>query len=231
MEKTDDNSQLPTIQLLITSCPKVADSNTRYAWLHGYCLLTYSQVGDSVHLDGQLRIGQPYVDDGSFIAGLTQALDPGACLAGLDLHDLVSCLSGLPIGARDQKPALALLLRLRRMLHAQAPIDLALGQDHTTAVASRALELASCYDAPVGDDRGGQPAGGAPLSSNFDNGNPNQLAQDLAEAASIAILALGDFYVPDELRPQLEAKWRAWRHSLAPSVPMPKPTLQIVSND
>lgn len=224
-------AQRPAVQLLITACPQIGDVENGYSWLHGYCLLTCSQLGGAVRLDGQLRIGQPYCENYDLIAELTDALDPRAVLGGLDLHDMVSSLSRLPIGTQDQGPALALLAKLQAMLCAHRPIDLALDRDHESLLVMEVLEhKLSCSEGPACGD-GFRIYDGVIVRGDLDNGNPHRLVQNLVDTASAAMLALGDLYLPDELQPKLLAEWRAWRHSLAPAITRSNPALAIVSSN
>jgi hypothetical protein len=219
MTESNNNDQPLPIQLLITACPTTCEQEHGYAWLHGYCLLSYQEVNGAVHLNGQVRIGNRYTEDPAVLSDLAQALNPRARLAGLDLTDTISRVSRLAIDAENQQPALTLLLRLKAMLEEVPPIELALNEEGLTELVAqiRLRELGTC-DVLEGRAELKLVARGLTLLNNRDNGNPHRLAVELADTAGACILSAGELYLAENLRPKLSAAWQHWRRTLKPKL-------------
>lgn len=207
----NDNAPLPPIQLLAVACQALGEPDLRFAWLHGYALLTLQPTQDDVHLSGMVMTGERYVDDLRLTTALADALDPDAVLAGVDLTGMISRLSRLPLEVIDQAPALALLGKLQAMLQNRDPIDLTIDMDSQVAIAVKVVEHKLLFR--EGSDDQGQGIG-LRLFASPDNLNPNYLAAELADTVGAAALAIGDLYLePGHVQPLLEA-WRRWRQDL-----------------
>lgn len=195
----NEDQPAPPIQLLVTAANGFTTA-PGCSWLHGFCLLTCKRSGDAVTVTGKLMTGERFADDKPVIQALTRALDPAAVLAGIDLTGMIGRLGRLPIDAEDQRPALALLTRLKAMLVANDPIDLAL-TDRSRA----ALEL-------VGEQNGFdlRPNPG----ESVDNANPARLAEELVDTAGAALLTVSELHLPLHQRPLAAASWRRWRADL-----------------
>lgn len=220
MNTSNDNQVLPPIQLLITACATTNNPGMRLGWLHGFALLTCTPAGVSLHIDGEVRIGEFFGENLAMIQNLADALDPEAVLAGYDLTSMMSQLGRLPIEANDPRPSLDLLTKLKSMLEHQAPIELALSDDSQTEVAVQAVcnKLGS-VEGFDDAEHGNLLDFGEPISGH-ENVDPHRMAVDLADTAGAYMLAIGNLYLADELRPQLEAALRRWRENLTPQLPM-----------
>ena len=214
MNDLNDNQQRPPIQLLITACATADDPGRRLSWLHGYCLLTLRPANGIVLLDGDVRIGDRYADNFDLIQNLADALDPDAVLAGLDLTDTVSRLGRLPVDARQQGPALALLGKLKAMLEKHLPLELTLNETSQTEVAGQALKHLLSFRENLGDEDRLRIIAGTDVGCGRDNGNPHRLAIELADTASACILAVAELYLEDELQPKMLTAWQAWKQRL-----------------
>ena len=220
MNTSNDNQVLPPIQLLITACATTNNPGMRLGWLHGFALLTCTPAQAGLQIDGEVRIGEFFGENLAMIQDLADALDPDAVLAGYDLTSTMSQLARLPTEANDPKPSLDLLAKLKSMLERHSPIELALTDDSQTEVAVQAISgkfgsIEGFDDAELGNllDFGEAVSG-------HDNVDPNSMAIDLADTASAYMLAVGNLYLADELRPQLETALRRWRDNLTPQLPM-----------
>lgn len=211
MEDLNDNEQLPPIELLITACSTVDDAGAQRVWMHGYCLLTYREEKGTVHLDGDVRIGERYSANSELIQELAERLDPAAVLAGLDITGTVGRIGRLPIDADDQGPSRALLHKLKTMLAAECPIDLMMTETSQASVEEQALQHALTFNECGGDEPGIRTASGLTIRTRPDDCNPAQLAAELAEIASACLLAVGDLYLESNTRSQLIAAWQRWR--------------------
>jgi len=218
----NDTQQLPPIQLLIASCATIEDQETRLGWLQGYCVLTFRPVGAGLQLDGEVCIGERYGENSAMIQDLADALDPDAVLAGYDLTDTIGRLGRLPIGAKDPDPSLNLLAKLKTMLEQRSPIDLALTEDSQTEVTLQALRHQLGFGEELDGSEEDFPPDFAFDTAGQDHGNPHQMAVDLANMAGDCLLALGNIYLADELRPQLLAAWQEWRDNFKPRLPLPQ---------
>lgn len=218
MTELNDNHDLPPIQILITACAAYGEPDPRCAWLHGYCLLTLRPGSGTVQVNGEVRTGERHGDDRPIIEALTAALDPDAVLAGLDLTDTLGRLGRLPTDAADQRPALALLAKLKTMLADCPPLDLTLTDTSQTAVALQVLQHELCFRERFDGD--GHDAGiGIQLFGNQDNRNPNQLVVELADTAGAVLLAVGDLYLDASLHALLLAAWEQWRSETHAEMP------------
>ncbi|GGD91491.1 hypothetical protein GCM10011515_08950 [Tsuneonella deserti] len=226
MTNNDIPADLPPIQLLITACPATDDPGDRYAWLNGFCLLTIQPRHHTVELTGEVRVGHRHAENAALVRYLAEAIDEEAVLAGYDLHDTISRLGRLPIGADQPTPAIALLSKLKRMLEAHVPLDVGWNDDTRRTVHNLSvehdLELSGdiapyCEARVVGDE--------AIDRSHAREGN-DPLAVELADNAGACLLALGETYLPEELGPQIIAAWQRWRRSQVPVFP-PSPTLVV----
>ena len=215
----NDNRSLPPIQLLITNCPTADDKSMRLGWLHGYCLLTYLPVGAGFQLDGKIHIGEPYGENLAMIQDLADALDPAAVLCGYDLTDTISRMGRLPIEANDPQPALDLLAKLRTMLDGQSPIDLAIDDNSQTEVTLQLLRHQLGNDEQA--ERAVDDLFGIGLIADHDNSNPHHLAADLAETAGAYLLAVGELYLAEELRPNFSEAVEEWQRTVQPRLPPP----------
>lgn len=205
MNNHNEDLQPPPIQVLVTAANGFATA-PGCSWLHGFCLLTWQRSGDAVKVTGKLMTGERFADDKPVIQALTRALDEKAVLAGIDLTGMIGRIGRLPIDAEDQRPALALLTRLKTMLMANDPIDLAL-TDRSRA----ALELVGRQNGFNLRQNPGQ---------SIDNANPARLAEELVDTAGSALLTVSELHLPPHLRPLAATSWRRWRADLqiAPSL-------------
>lgn len=112
------------IQILVPAVRTLEQPEMRYAWLHGYCILSCAIGGTAIDVFGEARIGKKLADNLDLINSLDSILDPSAVLAGRDLTKTIGALCRLPIEAPDQAPALSLLTKLKTMIEARPPIDL-----------------------------------------------------------------------------------------------------------
>ena len=220
MNTSNDNRVLPPIQLLITACATTNNPGMRLGWLHGFALLTCTPAGAGLHIDGEVRIGEFFGENLAMIQDLTDALDPNAVLAGYDLTSTMSQLGRLPTEANDPGPSLSLLTKLKLMLEHQSPIELALTDDSQTEVAVQAISNKFGSIERFNDAELGNLLAFGEAISGHENVDPHLMAIDLADTARAYMLALGNLYLPDELRPQLEAVLRRWRENLTPQFPM-----------
>lgn len=220
MNTSNDNQVLPPIQLLITACATTNNPGMRLGWLHGFALLTCTPAGAGLQIDGEVRIGEFFGENLAMIQDLADALDPEAVLAGYDLTSTISQLGRLPTEANDPRPSLDLLTKLKSMLERQSPIELALTDDSQTEVAVQAVcnELGSAEGLDDAE-HGNLLDFGHPISGH-ENVDPHLMAIDLADTAGAYMLAIGNLYLADELRPKLEAALRRWRENLTPQLPM-----------
>jgi hypothetical protein len=225
MTTNDDMSaELPPIQLLIAACPATDEPGDRYAWLTGFCLVTIQPREHTVELSGEVRIGHRHAENASLVRHLAEALDEDAVIAGYDLDDTISRLGRLPLGADQPAPALALLSKLSSMLQAHPPLDVGWNEDSRRTVRNLSdahnLELSAAID----------PYRGLPIAArdttnrSYPSHYPDPLPVELVDTAGACLLALGEYYLPEELGPQLVAAWQRWRRLHAPVFP-PAPTL------
>lgn len=219
MNTVNDNHVLPPVQLLVTTCGTTDNPGMRLAWLHGYCLLTYKPDGAGLRLDGEVRIGESFGENLAMVQALVDALDPTAVLAGFDLTSMISQLGRLPIEANDPAPSLELLAKLKSMLEHRSPIELALTEDSQTEVSVQAFcnrpgSVEDSTDAELGDL-----LTFGEVNSGHGNFDPHRMAVDLADTAGAYMLALGNIYLADDVRPKLEAALRRWRENFAPHLP------------
>lgn len=209
MNNNDKELPRPAMQVLITAASGFDTAPNCY-WLHGFCLLTCRQDEEGVSVTGKLMTGERFADDAPLIRALTRELDQDAVLVGLDLTDMVARLGRLPTDAEDQKPALALLARLRAMLVANDPVDLALTDFTRDWLAASArengLHLAERWNSSEHDLR-------SPLGPGIDNLNPTRLATDLVETAGACLLAAAELRHRDN-HTSVAAAWRRWRSDL-----------------
>lgn len=212
----NDNRPLPAIQLLITSCAIADGDDMRSAWLHGYCLLTYRPVGASLHLDGEILIGEQYGENLAMTQHLADALDPDAVLAGYDLTDMISRLGRLPTESNDPQPALQVIAKLRAMLNRQSPIDLAINDASQTEVTLQALRAQLGRDDELSDTAESELFEFGTLAADQGGGRPHSLALDLAATAGACLLAIGKLYLAHDLQPELLAAWQQWRDNFKP---------------
>lgn len=216
---TNDNQTVPApIQLLIVACPKLEQPNTEYAWLHGYALLTLQPGMDGVAFDGEVAVGDRYAENPGLVDRLTASLDPTAVLAGIDLHDAISRLGRLPLGADDPASAIALLKRLREMLAERPPVDLSIDDRWRALLATRVTDQGSELAQPFEDATQAIPIEGRVWSDpGSDNANPHRLAAILADRASAAVTAIAARLFTPEQQDQVEAAWQNWRRELKPT--------------
>lgn len=207
---SNDNRPFPPIQLLVPTCPAVDAAGMNLSWLHGYCVMTLQPVGSGVRLSGELRVGERYGQNLSMIRDLAAALIPDAVLAGYDLTDSVSTLGRLPIEANDPQPALEVLAKLKSMLEAHDPIDLAIDDYSQTEVTLQHLRHQLGSDDPLNAEDDlfeiGMPDDDISIL-------PHRVAAALIEGAGAYLLAIGEMYLADELRPALSAAWGNWELS------------------
>lgn len=209
MNINDKQLSRPAMQVLITAASGFDTAPNCY-WLHGFCLLTCRRSAEGVSVTGKLMTGERFADDAPLIRALSRELDDQAVLVGLDLTDMVGRLGRLPTDAEDQKPALALLARLRAMLVANDPIDLALTDlSRSWLVASareNGLHLAEPWE-------GGEQSLCAPSGVGIDDLNPTRLATDLVNTAGACLLAAAELRHRDN-HTSVAAAWRRWRSDL-----------------
>lgn len=223
----DDNSNaaLPPIQLLIAACQATNHVGARYAWLNGFCLLTIQPRQDSVELTGEVRIGHRFAENANLVRCLADALDPGAVLAGRDLDYTISRLGRLPIDADQPAHSLALLGKLAEMLEGHPPIDVGCDEDARNLVHNHAAEHSLEID--WGDDWNEDDDDAADWEEIIRSERvlePGPLSRELADTAGACLLAIGDCWLGDELKPHLLATWESWRRNHVPVLP-PVPTL------
>lgn len=208
MINTDTNTtaELPPIQLLIPHVLSAEHDGDRHAWLHAFCLATITPRMGTVELTGEVRIGHRYAENLDLVQHLVDALDSTAVLAGYDLDSAINQMGRLPLGAREQAPALALLSKLEAMIEHQLPLDVGCSEDMRIMVHNNAI------------------AHDLELHAELDRCNLDQLAISLRDKAGACVLALADIYIPDDLQPQVIAAWRRWHRTQVPVFP-PRPVL------
>lgn len=206
----DCNEGLPTpIQVLVTAATGFATA-PGCSWLHGFCLLTCRQDGGTISVTGKLMTGERFADDRPVIEALTGALDERATLVGLDLTDMIGSLGRLPVDAQDQRPALALLAKLRAMLTASCPVDLSLTEDSQAALVEVAhAQGLSLREHWVGEGEERRPA----LRGGIDNANAARLAAELVDTAGACLLTVAKLHLGNRA-PQVASAWRRWRSEL-----------------
>jgi hypothetical protein len=231
MTNDDTRAELPPIQLLIAACPITDQPGDRYAWLHGYCLLTIQPGPHNVDVTGEVRIGHRYAENADLVRHLADALDPGAVLAGYDLDDTISRLGRLPIDADQPATALALLAKLKAMIEAHPPLDVGCDEDSKIMVHNQSVahDLEASENFDLFDET--LAVGGVEIRSCHNRGNPKRLAVELADTAGACVLALGECYLPEELGPQLLAAWQRWRRSQTPVFPSGPGMVTGVANE
>lgn len=216
MTNDNDNRPLPPIQLLVPSCQTIDHAGSDLSWLHGYCLMTCRPSGASVQITGTLRIGERYGENLDLIRDLAAALDPAAVLAGYDLTDIVSRLGRLPTEANDLQPALDLLANLKSMLELHNPIDLAIDDDSQTTVLIQHLRAR-----PGNGDETEAAIEDELWEASLTDGasvTPHRIAADLVDSARAGILAIGEMYLAEEIRPFLLAAWEDWERTVLPQL-------------
>lgn len=219
MNIQDQEFEPSPIQVLVTAASGFATA-PGCSWLHGFCLLTCTQKDGEVTIDGQLVTGERFADDRPVIEALSRALYENAILAGLDMTDMVGRLGRLPIDSQDQRPALALLRRLRAMLVGREAIDLTLTErGQATMVLTARKHGLSLREDWVGERENARPA----VRGGIDNGNPARLPVELVDTAGVCLLTIAELHLP-ELRAQIASGWRRWRSELQVAPPLPRST-------
>lgn len=207
----NDNRPFPSIQLLVPSCQTVDDAGSGLTWLHGFCLVTFRPVGPGVQLGGIVRVGARYGENPAMVRELAKALDPAAVLAGDDLTSIVGSIGRLPIEANDQQPALDVLAKLKAMLMVHDPIDLAMDDHSRTEVLVQHIRLL-----PGIEDDTNDAINDAWLAADVaDRASvaPQHLAVELIQNARACVLAIGEIYLDEELRPALLAALENWERT------------------
>lgn len=212
--ENNDNFSLPPIQLLIPSCFTVDNEGVNLTWLHGYCLMTLRHKGAGLQLEGQVRVGERYGENIDLIRELAGALGSGNVLAGYDLTGTISRLGRLPVEANDPEPALDLLAMLKSMLTFHDPLDVAIDGDSQTEVLVQHLR----HDAAM-DEETRHAIEDELFERGFADGvsiDPRCLAIDLIENARACLLAVGEIYLAEEMRPLLLSAWEEWERTKLP---------------
>lgn len=212
----NDNLATPPIQLLIPLCQTGDDDGRLMVWLHGYCLVTIRPVGPDLQLSGRITLGGRYRENLDLIRGLACALQPGAVIAGYDLHHALGRLGKLAVDANDPKPALALLARLGSMLGFHDPLDLAVDDQSQTEVAVQCLRLPPGVDQETRDALDDElfEAGFSEETSL----RPHRVTAELLDNARAYIGTIAELYFPEELRPAFIDAWDAWELSVQPQI-------------
>lgn len=194
----DTPAHLPPIQLLVPLCLSADDCGERHTWLEAYALMTITPQGTALQFDGEIHIGNRYVDDPAFVQHLADALDPAAVLAGFDLDTMIRELGRLPLDVEEPGPALEMLGKLNAMLEEHPPIDLDCNDDARSAVRRHAEANGLTLDVPAGQC------------------NRHEIARAIADHAGAYVLALAEQFIPAALEMRLIGAWADWHLSHVP---------------
>lgn len=201
-ENHDDiGKSCPPIQVLIAACGTADEHEDRYAWLHGYCVLTITPRDYSVDVTGEVRVAERYAHNPFLVRKLAAVLDPAFVLAGFDLDATINQLGRLPIGTDVPEDALAMLDKLQASVETWLPLDVGCDQQGQDVVYKEAQKHGLLVDKEP---------------------NPydlEEVALVLAKKAGAVALAVGQLHMPARMQPQLLAAWKRWYTSHMPMLP------------